>query len=88
MKERVCITIDNDLLERARDQKINISACCEASLIRELEIFEKSQYSKALEKQNTSLRAFINQKNLAKEWEDYRYGLVVQEERPRQVSDE
>jgi post-segregation antitoxin (ccd killing protein) len=83
MKERVCITLDNELLDRAKDQKINISATCEAALLRELEIFEKSSYGKALEAQNTSLKAFINSKKLANEWEDFKLGVVLQEERVR-----
>jgi len=77
MKEKICITVDPDLLERARTQKINISGCCEESLLRELEIFERSSYAKALEKQNISLKAFINSKNLALEWENFKYGVVV-----------
>lgn len=83
MKEKICITIDPNLLDRARHQQLNISACCANALVRELEIFERSMYAKALEKQNTTLRAFINQKKLAKEWEDYCYGLVVQEKEAR-----
>lgn len=78
MKERVCITLDLDLLNRAKSQKINISGICEEGLLRELEVFENRSYAMALEKQNIALKAFINHKNLALEWEDFKLGLVIQ----------
>lgn len=72
MKEQTSITIDFDLKKRAEEHKINFSGLMESALLRELEIYEHSSYMKALELQNTALKDFINSKNLALEWEEFK----------------
>jgi post-segregation antitoxin (ccd killing protein) len=76
MKERVCITVEPDLIDKAKELKINVSNVAEAALLRELDTFTKNAYTKALENQLELMKEFLKQKSLYLEFEEFKYGLV------------
>lgn len=76
VKERTCITIDGELLIKAKNNKINISAVTEAALLRELDFFEKNAYTKALEKQLTLFKEFTKVNNLQQSWEEWKFESI------------
>lgn len=77
MKERICITIDQDLIIKAKELKINVSNIAEAALMRELESFTKNSYTKALENQNDLHKKFLSKMNLWTDFEQFKYKDVV-----------
>lgn len=77
MKERVCITIDPDLIDKAKELKINVSNVAEAALMRELETFTKNSYTKALEYQLELHKKFLTHEKLWQNFEDFKYKDVV-----------
>jgi len=77
MKERVCITIDPDLIDKAKELKINVSNVAEAALMRELETFTKNSYTKALEFQLELHKKFLTGMNLWENFEKFKYDELV-----------
>jgi len=76
MKTRTTITIDPDLLQRATDSNINISARTEEALIRELESYEKRNYSKALETQLDFMNEFLRIMNLTEAFNNFKFSRL------------
>lgn len=72
VKSRTCITIDEELLEKAKNHKLNISNMTEMTILRELESFEKNAYTKALEAQNNLLKKFIMSRTLMQDYEEWK----------------
>ena len=77
MKERICITIEPELVDKAKELKINISNLAESALLRELEQFTKNSYTKALEHQLDIHKKFLNKNSLWTEFEDFKYNDVL-----------
>lgn len=75
MKERVCITVDPDLIKKAKECKINVSNVAEAALMRELEVFTRSFYAKAMENKVNLLMQFLTDRNLIEDFESYKYDV-------------
>lgn len=73
MKERVCITIEPNLIDKAKELKINVSNVAEAALLRELDTFTKNSYTKALEKQVELFKDFITKKGLWIEFDEFKF---------------
>jgi len=77
MKERVCITVEPELINKAKELKINVSNVAEAALLRELDTFTKNAYTKALENQLELFKEFLKQKSLYLEFEEFKYNGMV-----------
>lgn len=77
MKERICITVDNDVLNKAKEHKVNVSMIAQMALERELELFTHNAYTKALENQVDLFKNFLTDKKLWQDFEEFKYKNVL-----------
>lgn len=74
MKTRTSITIDGNILQKAKENGINISETSEIALEREIISETSKAYQKGLENQIDAHMRFLKHKNLLGEWEQWKYG--------------
>ena len=79
-KARVCITVDNSILAKAKEHKINVSMISQMALERELDLWTRNAYAKALEKQISLHKMFLKSKNLWIEFDEFKFKDVVSED--------
>ena len=72
MKTRTSITIEPDLLRGCKENGINMSKIIEEAIERELDLYSRAEYSKAVEKRWDNLKKFVVSKGLWFEYEDWK----------------
>lgn len=68
------LTIDKDLLIRAKEKGINISMILNSALSRELNVTDEEAFKRALELNNKSFQNFIERFDLQNKYEEFKYG--------------
>lgn len=85
MKERVCITVDDEIFSKAKEHKVNVSMICQMALERELEMYTRNAYAKALENQISLHKLFLKTKGLWVEFESFKFNEDVGKENSKQT---
>jgi len=81
-----CLSINRELLAKAKEQGLNISIVLDAALEKELNSYSQEAFMRAMERQNDGFKKFIQDSKLEDTYESWKYGKgvkadVVQEEK-------
>ena len=87
-KRQICLVIDAEKAEWCKKNNVNISLLLDAALERETNPAAHEAFAQAQARQNQKLKEFIEDKGIAKAYDDYRYGGdtdVVEKEPQRET---
>jgi len=88
-KTTTSLSINRELLKKAKEQGVNISLILDAALEKELNIFSQEEYLKAVERKSENLKKFLDKKGLNDEYYKFIEGgdiNVLEKEKARNTS--